>query len=163
MSRTIYDSWRDFQLSFAQILAGATSDLCIFDDDLGKTGIASNANMKILRALLVKNPEALVRIALRDTRSLEYLHPHLVQLLRTRAHNLKIQKVSGIHVPWRDCMILADGRHAAVRFDLEHPRCKLVLDDIEEVEPYSQLFEEIWATPGTPFLPEATGLSVGLS
>jgi hypothetical protein len=78
--------------------------------------------------------------------------------MRTYSHILEIQTVSNTFVPRRDCMILVDGRHAVVRFDLEHPRCKVVLDDVNEVKPYSLLFSDIWATPSKSFAPETTGL-----
>ncbi|MCL2021070.1 MAG: hypothetical protein FWG81_02965 [Betaproteobacteria bacterium] len=158
MSRTIYESWHDYQVAFAQVLALATAELCIFDDNLEKTGLAELPNMEALRFLLTEHPRASVRIALRDASQLRHRQPRLVQLLRTHSHTLKIQEVSAIHVPRRDCVILADGLHAVARFDLTQPRCKLVLDDGNEVQPYAELFAEIWKTPGTPFAPEIAGL-----
>jgi hypothetical protein len=158
MNRIIYDSWSDFRASFAQVLERATSELCIFDDNLDSTGLAEAANIEALYSLLKNAPRPVARIALRDTSSLPQKHPRLLQLMRSYSHVLKIQEVSRSFVPRRDCMILADGKHAAVRFDLEHPRCGLLLDDENEVLPYSRLFSEIWATPSKVFLPETTGL-----
>ncbi|MCL2075119.1 MAG: hypothetical protein FWH15_01520 [Betaproteobacteria bacterium] len=158
MNQNIYNSWRDFRTSFAEVLVQASSEVCIFDDDLDKTGLAETANIETLRSLLVDNPRASVRIALRDTRMLSQKHPRLLRLMRAYSHTMKIQEVSATFVPRRDCMILADGCHLVVRFDLEHPRCKLVLDDANEVQSYANLFSEIWAAPSKSFSPEMTGL-----
>jgi len=158
MSHTIYDSWHDFQTSFAQILTRAETELCIFDDNLDRIGLAEAANMDALQALLVKHPQFTVRIALRDTSLLTRRHPRLLRLMQTYHHALKVQKISGELVPRRDCMALADGRHGVVRFDLEHPRCKLLLDEENEIQPYRHLFNEIWTTPAIPFSPTMAGL-----
>jgi len=158
MSRTIFDSWSDFQTSFAQVLARARSELCIFDDNLEQTGLAKLMNMETLRLFLTEQQHALVRIALRDASQLRHKQPRLIDLLKSHGHRIKLQEVSDVYVPRRDCMILADGRHAVVRFDLERPRGKFVLDDANEVQPYRELFNEIWQTPATPFSPETAGL-----
>jgi len=158
MSHTIYDSWHDFQTSFAEVLARAERELCIFDDNLDRIGLAEVANLETLHDLLVKNPLFTVRIALRDTSLLTRHHPRLLRLMQTYHHVLKIQKISDQFVPRRDCMALADGQHGVVRFDLEQPRCKLALDEENEIQPYWQLFDEIWATPAIPFSPTTVGL-----
>ncbi|MDR1848418.1 MAG: hypothetical protein LBQ75_00070 [Zoogloeaceae bacterium] len=158
MSEIIYDSWHDFQASFAQILARAESELCIFDDTLDRTGLAEAANMETLRVLLTERPQFTVCIALRDTDGLTRNHPRLLRLMQTYHHTLKIQKISDNFVPRRDCMALADGQHGVVRFDWEQPRCKLMLDEENEVQPYWKLFNEIWTSPAIPFSPTIVGL-----
>jgi hypothetical protein len=155
MSEELYTSWEDFRVGFARILALATRELCIFDDDLTLAGLRQADNMETLRAFLVNNhPQAAARIVLRDTSRLTKEHPRLIDLMKTHGHLLQIGRISDNLQHLRDCIALADGCHALVRFDLEQPRCKLILDDTLLAAPYAQRFAEIWEEPGTPFLPQ---------
>lgn len=55
-------------------------------------------------------------------------------------------------------MILVDGRHGLIRFDLEQARSKLLIDETEELHPYYRRFEEIWSEQAE----EITATTLGL-
>ena len=55
-------------------------------------------------------------------------------------------------------MILVDDVHALIRFDRDQPRCKLLVDESDEIMPYRRRFDEIWAEGGIPVSATTLGL-----
>jgi hypothetical protein len=55
-------------------------------------------------------------------------------------------------------MVLIDGKHALIRFDREQARSKLLIDEAEELRPYLNRFEEIWAEGGEMLSSNTLGL-----
>jgi hypothetical protein len=158
MTHEIHDTWGEFRSAFRQILGLTQQNLCIFDDDLGQLGLQQLASIEWMLQLLTKNPVATIRIALRRTDRLREEHPRLVQLLEVQSHRVQVMRISEDLRRLRDIFVVSDTEHALVRFDLEQPRHKLILSDAAEVKPYAQRFADIWALPGTPFVPAVLGL-----
>jgi hypothetical protein len=159
MSQTLYTSWQDFRMLFAQILARTTRSLCIFDDDLDKTGIGDPINMETLHTFLRNHRHANVRMVLRKTDNLVRRYPRLTQAMKGHGHLMQVCQLSDTLASVRDCLAIADKRHALVRFDFTQPRCKFLLDETSEIRPYVSRFEEIWEKSGGETVhPEATGL-----
>ncbi|MDR1888947.1 MAG: hypothetical protein LBQ81_06150 [Zoogloeaceae bacterium] len=158
MTHKIHETWGEFRSAFGQILRLTRQNLCIFDDDLTQLGLQQAAAVGLVRQLLARNPVATVRIVLRRIDRLNGSHPRLVQLLMSQSHRIRITQIPTSLQHLRDVFVLSDGQHALVRFDLEHPRYKFILADEAEVAPYAQRFSDLWNTPGTPFVPTATGL-----
>jgi hypothetical protein len=158
MTHEIHSTWGEFRSAFGQILRLSKQSLYIFDDDLTQLGLQTAEAVELVQQMLRKNPVASVRIVLRRIDKLHETHPRLVQLVASQSHRIRIMQVPTTLQHLRDTFVVSDNEHALVRFDLEHPRHKFILADEPEVVPYAQRFSEIWAIPGTPFVPTAMGL-----
>ncbi|MDR3324097.1 MAG: hypothetical protein LBS89_07835 [Zoogloeaceae bacterium] len=162
MTTEIYNTWGEFHAAFDRILAQARQRVCIFDGDLAQLGLGHPARIAELQRLLTNPPLAAtaptLRIALKQTDHLHREHPRLVALLKHYGHLLAVQQVSDSLRSLRDTLVIADDAHTLVRFDLEHPRSKIIVEDVEETQPYLQRFEEIWADGGALFSPTILGL-----
>jgi hypothetical protein len=158
MTTELYNTWSEFRAAFDQVLAGARHSLVIFDDDLAQLRLNQSERMAELQRLLTGNPSARVRIALKKTDHLHSDHPRLIQLLKHHGHLIQLRQVPVSLHPLRDSLIIADEAHMLVRFDLEHPRSKRVLDDKAETAPYLERFEAIWTEGAADFSPTTFGL-----
>lgn len=158
MTHEIHSTWGEFRSAFGQILRLSKRSLCIFDDDLTQLGLQQAEAVRLLRQMLAKNPVASVRIALRCIDRLHETHPRLVQVLASQSHRIKIMQIPASLQHLRDTFVVSDNEYALVRFDLEHTRHRFILADEAEVVPYAQRFNDIWAMPGTPFVPTTMGL-----
>lgn len=158
MTSTLYNSWGEFRHSLTQLFALSTQSLCIFDADLAQMGFDQTATIQELQRLLRDNPSANIRIALKRTDHLHRDHPRLINLLNHHGHAVHVQQTHESLAPLRDTLVIADGIHAVIRFDQDHPRSKLLLASKPEVAPYLQRFEDIWLEGGEPFSPTQLGL-----
>jgi hypothetical protein len=158
MTHEIHSTWGEFRYAFRQILRVTRQNLCIFDDNLALLGLQQFEAIELVQRLLARDPVATVRIALRRMDRLRDDHPRLVQLLARQSHRVQTTQIPENLRHLRDTFVISDDEHALVRFDLEHPRHKFILADRAETAPYVQRFSDIWANPGTPFVPVALGL-----
>lgn len=159
MSRELFNSWPDYQMAIDRVLALARQRISIYDEDLGQMHLESSGRIATLRATLsaVRASDCL-RIALRNTAPLQQRQPLLQGLLRDYSYNSAAQQTPEQLSHLRDSMILIDDTHALIRFDHDQPRCKLLIDEIDDVMPYRKRFEEIWAEGGLPVSATTLGL-----
>lgn len=158
MSRELINSWNDYQSAIDRILALACKQVWIYDEDLGILHFETTERIEALkRPLALLHPDCL-RIALRNAASLHQRQPLMQRLLTTYSHNSAAQQTPEHLGHLRDSMILVDDAHALIRFDWEHPRSKLLIDEPGEVMPYRRRFAEIWAEGGIPASPTTLGL-----
>lgn len=141
-----------------RILALGRETLWIYDSNLGELKLETPAHLEALRVLLQSGKPNCLKIALRDASNLRDRSPRLNDLLRTHSHLMAVAETPDNLAHLRDGMILADGRHALIRFDQDQPRSKLVIDDPDEIAPYQRRFEEIWMEGGTPISATTLGL-----
>lgn len=158
MTYQLFTDWSDFRAACDQVLRLAERRLCIFDPDLSELGLHHLERFEILHTLALQQAPCSIRIALHRTDHLHRDHPRLIKLLQTHAHVVQVQQIPDSLQHLRDCMILADDRHAVVRFDQAQARCKLILNDPAATAPYQQRFETSWTEVGTPFSPTPLGL-----
>ena len=159
MSRELFTTWSDYQSAIDRLLALAAGRIWIYDEDLGMLHLENPERIEMLKRPLAVAPHDCLRIAVRNSKSLQQQRqPLLQQLLTTHSHNAAVQQTPEQLGHLRDSMILVDGGHALIRFDRDQPRCKLLIDEPEEVMPYRRRFEEIWAEGGTPVSATTLGL-----
>lgn len=158
MPTEILTTWGDYQVAVDRLLAVTSGHLHIYDSDLAQIKLDAPARIEALQRLLMRSREANIRIALRDTTHLHRHQPRLTELWHLHTHCVFALQTPENLAHLRDCMILADARHGLVRFDQDHPRCKLILDDPEELAPYVRRFNEIWQEGGTALTSGVTGL-----
>lgn len=158
MSRQVINSWIEYQSAIDRILALASRQVWIYDEDLGMLHLETPERIAALTAPLASLEPDCLRIALRNSEPLLQRQPLTRRLLTVYSHNSAAQQTPEQLAHLRDSMILVDDAHALVRFDRNQPRGKLLIDEPDEVMPYRRRFAEIWAEGGTPVSATTLGL-----
>lgn len=158
MARELITSWGDYQVAIDRLLALACQKICIYDQDLHQLKLESPPRLDALKRVLLGTEHDALRIALRDATALRREHPLLNNLLTTYSHRTQAQETPEQIAHLRDNMILVDGKHALIRFDRDHARGKLLIDEADEVRPYLIRFAEILAEGGEPIGSSTLGL-----
>lgn len=158
MSRELFTAWSDFQSSIDRLLALAEREIRIYDQDVAGLKIDTAPRLEHLKRLLQDNRPDALRFAMRDAGPVQRDCPRLMQLLGRYTHSMSMQETPANLAHLRDAMILVDGRHGLIRFDRDQPRCKLLIDECDELRPYLQRFDEIWNEGGTPLSITTLGL-----
>ncbi len=158
MSRELLTTLSEYQSGLDQLLNLAEGSICIFDRDLQELRLESTPRLRGIGKLLAASPGHSLHIAIRDSGPLSRQMPGLMELLKIHSHNLFIVEAPEQLRSLTDSMIIADGRHALVRFHDSHPRSKLLLNDPDEVQPYATRFADILKEGGTPISSTTLGL-----
>ena len=158
MSRELFTSWADFQRAVDLVLAGAEKRLCVYDADLVQLRLDSEERIAQLQRLLHLGHADCLRIAVRKGAHVRDHAPRLLKLLSIYGHLMTIVETPDHLSHLRDSMIIADDRAGVIRFEQSQARCKLVMDDPEELSPYVKRFEELWREGNHTISPATTGL-----
>ena len=158
MARELMTSWGEYQIALDRLLAMAEHDIRIYDEDLVALKLDSTPRLAQVQRLLQGNRRDCLQIALRNGEPFKHQHPRLLDVFATHGHLMAVQQTPEHLAHLRDSMILVDGRHGLIRFDRDQPRAKLLIDEIEELQPYRRRFEEIWNEGGIPISPTTMGL-----
>lgn len=158
MARELFNSWGEYQAAIDRVLALAEREIRIYDQDMIGLKLDSPSRLERLTRLLQSNRPDTLQVAVRDSEGLKRDCPRLMQLLTTYTHGMTVQQTPEHLAHLRDAMILIDGRHGLIRFDRDHPRSKLLIDENEELLPYLRRFEEIKSEGGTPLSITTLGL-----
>lgn len=158
MAYELITSWGDYQNAIDRILTLGERRLWIFDPDLAQLKLEQASRAEALRRLLRANRDVSLRIAVQDARPLRDHSPHLIALLRDYQHCMQVVETGPNLAGLRDCMLLADDCHGLIRFDLEQPRSKLLVDEAAELQPYFNRFDALWQEGGTPVSATTLGL-----
>ena len=134
-------TWSEHDASLCRVLALAQETLCVFDEDLARYERADNA--AILQRFLAADGEHRARIVVRNADLLRSDSPRLWKLLETFTGTLTVFECPASLVELSDSLLIADGKHALVRFHEDQPRCKTIIDNGVECKPYCQRFEEL--------------------
>ena len=159
MTSTLLTTWREYHEATQEILDRSTATLEIFDEDLSSLQLESPSRMAALRAFL--DPHRYARrltIVVRKTDFVRQYNPQLMKLLSAYAPALTITESPPHLGTLDDSLLIADGRHALVRFHRDHAHARLIVDDTGECAPFLQRFHEIVAAGGEPLSPTTLGL-----
>ena len=158
MARELITTWSDYQSAIDRLLAMTSQSLCIYDEDLGQLKLETPSRLKELKRILQEDGRDTLQIAVRNATLLRQHAPLLLGLLTTFSHRATAQETPPNIAHLRDCMMIADGRHALIRFERDLPRSKLLTDEAEELKPYLNRFGEIWTEGGEPITNTTLGL-----
>ncbi|MBI2276264.1 MAG: hypothetical protein HYU74_02800 [Dechloromonas sp.] len=145
-------------MAIDRLLGLACRKIYIYDQDIGQLKLETPSRLNTLKRVLQGPDQDALQIALRDATVLRGAHPVLNNLLTTYSHRVLAQQTSEQLAHLRDSMILVDGKHALIRFDLDQPRSKLLIDEADEVRPYLIRFAEILSEGGEPITSSTLGL-----
>lgn len=125
------------------ILANATNELLIFDQDLSRGDFASLEKYELLRNFLTASINSRLSMVLQDTAYFRDHCPRLFNLLALYGHKMTVYETNDSAKHAKDCFILADGQHYIKRIHIDQARFKYALIDLESVEPLNHRFEEL--------------------
>lgn len=158
MARELFTTWGEYQAGIDRILAMAETEVRVYDQDLGLLKLEGGTRLTHLERLLHAKRADTLQVALRDTEPFRNQQPRLFSVFTAHADAMAVQQTPDHLASLRDSMILVDGHHGLIRFDVEQPRSKLLIDEAAELLPYLRRFEELWAEGGTPVSPTTLGL-----
>lgn len=159
MTSKLLTPWSEYDAATQEILDRSTVTLEIFDGDLSSLKLESLSKVAALRALLDshRSPGRLT-IVVRKADFVRQYSPRLLNLLSTYAPALTISESPPHLGTLAESLLIADGRHALVRFHRDQPRSRLIVDDQSECAPVVQRFNEIVAAGVQPLSPTTLGL-----
>ncbi|UCV27586.1 DUF7931 domain-containing protein [Ferribacterium limneticum] len=158
MARELITSWADYQTALDRLLAFASQEIRIYDEDLSSLKLESEPRQTHIKRILQAGHEDTLQIALRNASPFRQQHPVLLKLLSAYGHLAAVQETPPQLAHLRDSMILVDDKHALIRFERDLPRSKLLIDEIDEIRPYLTRFREIWTEGGESVSATTLGL-----
>jgi hypothetical protein len=159
MTSRLLTTWSEFDSAVQEILDLCACTLLVFDRDLSPLKLERPERVTVLRRLLASldHNKRLTVVVQRPDFVRQY-SPQLMNLLMVYSPALTITH-SPPHLDLlRDSLLIADGRHALVRFDQDHARARLIIDDLTECAPHVQRFEAILAEGGDQLSSTTLGL-----
>lgn len=159
MTSKLLTTWSEYDGATQEILDRSTATLEIFDEDLSSLKLERALRIAALCALLDSHryPRR-VTIVVRKADFVRQSCPQLMKLLRVHAPALTITE-SPPHLGTPEAsLLIADGRHALVRFHRDLARARLIVEDTGESAPFLQRFNEIVAAGSEPLSPTTLGL-----
>lgn len=157
MTSTLLTSYGDYDAAVDLALALAETRLDIFDHDLSRLKLEQPSRHAALVRLL-SAPHHQLRIVVQNGAAVVASHPRLMRLLETHGHHFSLVAADEKLQHLSDSMLLADRRHALLRFHREQPRGKMLEDEEEAVTPYERKFQSILDEGGSPLSPRIAGL-----
>ena len=158
MARELITSWTDYQMALDRLLSIACNKISIFDADLVTLKLESAPRQLQLKRVLQAGLDDSLQIAVRDAGPIRQKHPLLLGLLGTFSHRATARETPQQLAHLRDSIIIADDKHALIRFEQAMPRSKLLIDEIDELRPYLARFKEIWSEGGESITSTTLGL-----
>lgn len=154
---TPFDSETGFRQAIGTVIAQARQELRVFDRDIQRLQLEQKASIAALEAFLSASRDNRLHIVLHDTSHLERYCPrlHALQLNHLQAMEIRQSPDELRHLA--EVYVLADRCHGALRHHGDHPRGKLILDSADEIHPWWQRFDELWAH-ASPWSASRTGL-----
>lgn len=158
MNPQLMTNWSEHDRLLKEILILASKTLCIFDQDLSKLKLERPDNAESLRDFLSTDRQNLLWIVVKDPEPVRRDNPRLMKLLSTFPQNMTLVECPSHLASLNDSMLIADDRHALIRFHIDHARSKAIIDNTEECLPYVFRFKEIAKEGGEQIFATPLGL-----
>ena len=159
MTSRLITTWSEYDSAVREILGLAQTTLLVFDETLSSLQLERPERIAALRRLLsARKPATRLTIIVQKADFVRQYSPQLMDLLTVHSPALTIIQSPPHLARLKDSLLIADGRHALIRFHQEQPRSRLIIDDSEECAPYQQRFDEILGEGGDPLSPMTLGL-----
>lgn len=142
---TVLMGERDYALALDIVIAQASSELCIFDQNFEKGEYASIRRYDLLHAFLQKGEQVKLSIILQNSHFFSANCPRLVDLLRIYGHKITVYETNDFAKIAQDCFVIADKQHYCRRFHIDQARFKYALDDLETSASLLLRFDELLA------------------
>lgn len=136
---------RNYALALDTVIAEASSDICIFDQDFAKGDYASLKRYDLIHAFLQKGEQVKLTIILQSTHFLMANCPRWMDLLRIYGHKMTVYETNDFAKIAKDCFVIADKQHYCRRFHIDQARFKYALSDIDNSASLLLRFDELLA------------------
>lgn len=146
-----FDSEGGFRQALDTVITAATQEIRVFDRNLTRIQLDQKDRAEAIGRFLAGDHYRRLRIIVHDPEHCERYCPRLLAMLRRFSQAVEFRQSPNELRHLSECLLLADRAQAAVRFHIDHPRGKIILDAPEEVHPWWQRFEELWGL-STPCL-----------
>ena len=140
---TPFDAPSEYAAALDRVIALATDEILVFDDDLSVGGWGTIARTDALQSFLLEKRLARLRIIVHDTLFIERSLPRLVRLLRNFSHKLEILRTVGDGRNAWDGFALVDRLHFVHRFHLDSTRGELSLHNPLKAQQLRERYDEI--------------------
>ena len=158
MNSELITYWAEHDSSLRKLLALAAQSLRIFDEDLSKLKLESAENVEELRRFLAADERSSLHIVLKNAEPLRRNSPRLMKLLSTYPLRMTVCECPEHLASLGDSLFIADDRHALIRFNKDHARAKVIINNAEECIPYVHRFDEILKEGGEQVCATTLGL-----
>lgn len=142
---TVLIGERDYAQAIDSVIAEATCDLCIFDQDFSKGNYASLKRYDLIHAFLQKSEQVKLTIILQNTPFFIANCPRLMDLLRIYGHKMTVYETNDFAKIAKDCFVIADKQHYCRRFHIDQARFKYALNDSDTSNSLLLRFDELLA------------------
>jgi hypothetical protein len=158
MNAGLITNWTEHDRSLQEVLVSASRTLRVFDEDLGRLKLERRDSAEILRSFLGASRDNSLVIVLRNAEPVRRESPRLMRLLTMYPNSMTILERHPHLAPLNDALLIADSRHALIRFHKDNVRSKCIIDDSKSCLPYVQRFDEILREGGDPVSTTILGL-----
>jgi hypothetical protein len=124
----------------------AQRSIQVFDVDLSAMGWNSVVRIEGLAAFLRRSRQARLEIIVHDTAHIERSCARLRNLQRMNSDAVAIFRTGAEARGAMDPMVIVDARHFLHRFDVDHPRAALGIEQPQTAHALKLRFDDIWAT-----------------
>jgi hypothetical protein len=140
---TIIFGERNYEAALDLIIAEASNDLLIFDQDFLKGGYASQSRVELIQNFLNSNPLNKLTIILQSTQHFINHCPKLFEMLRLYGHKMTVYETNDAAKVAKDCFVIADKKHYLRRFHIDQARFKFAFNDEEMAANLLMRFDEL--------------------
>ncbi len=140
---TIILGERNYEAALDLVIAGATKELLIFDQDFKLGNYASLKRHDLINAFLSNHPQSKLTIILQSTDHFINHCPRLFDLLKIFGHKMTVYETNDVAKVAKDCFVIADKSHYLRRFHVDQARFKFAFDDNAEAAALSMRFDEL--------------------
>lgn len=159
MTSKLITTWSEYDNAVQELLDLSSGRLSIFDQDLSPLKLERAERLAALRALLTApDYRKQLTIIVQQADFARRYSPQLMNLLAVYSPTLQIIHSPPHLVTLQDSLLIADDRHALIRFQQDQARARLIIDDPLECAPHMQRFAEILGEGGDPLSPTTLGL-----
>lgn len=139
-----FDSEAGFRQALDTVITAAAQEIRVFDWNLTRIQLDQKDRAEAIERFLAGDHHRRLRIIVHDPDHGERRCPRLFAMLRRFSQAVEFRQTPDELRHLSECFLLADRAQAAVRFQGDQPRGKIILDAPEDVHPWWQRFEDLW-------------------
>ncbi len=155
---TPFSSEAEFRTALDTVIASATREIRIFDNDLTRMKLDDRQRSEALEVFLSGDTRRRLRIVIHHPGHVETHGARLRALIRRYPNAIEVRESAVELKHIADCFLLADEDQATIRFHRDHARGKLLLNAADEVRPWWHRFDELWLHAEPCLSPTRLGL-----
>jgi hypothetical protein len=140
---TIILGERNYEAALELVIARATDELLIFDQNFSRGDFASIKRFYALQHFLSAKPLSKLTIILQSTEHFVNNCPRLFELLRLYGHKMMVYETNDNAKIAKDCFVIADKSHYLRRFHIDQARFKFAFEDEIEAANLLTRFDEL--------------------